>query len=100
MFKLTDYIPKENLEEFCHKHYIKKLSLFGSALRDELKFDSDIDILVEFKDKKTPGLIGFCHIQNQLTDLIGREVELHTPNDLSRYFRDEVVKNAVVQYGY
>ena len=99
MFDLRDYITKDGLEEFCCKHNIKKLSLFGSALRDELKPNSDIDILVEFENGKTPGLMGFCHIQNQLTDLIGREVELHTPNDLSRYFRDEVIENAMVQYG-
>ena len=88
------------LKNFCRENHIKKLSLFGSALRDELKPESDIDVLVEFEKGKAPGLLGFCHIQNELTDLIGREVELHTPNDLSRYFRDEVVNNAVVQYGY
>jgi hypothetical protein len=100
MFKLTDYISKAELEAFCRKNHIIKLSLFGSALRDELKPGSDIDILVEFEKGKAPGLMGFCHIQNLLTDLIGREVELHTPNDLSRFFRDVVVKNAEIQYGY
>ena len=100
MFKLSDYISKSELEDLCKKYYIKKLAIFGSAIRNELKLDSDIDILVEFKKGKAPGLMGFCHIQNLLTDLIGREVELHTPNDISRYFRDDVVKNAVVQHGY
>ena len=100
MFKLTDYIPRAELETFCQRNHITRMSLFGSALRDELKPDSDIDILVEFEKGKAPGLMGFCHIQNLLTDLIGRKVELHTPNDISRFFRDDVVKNAVIQYGY
>lgn len=100
MFKLSDYISKSELEELCKKYHIRKLSLFGSAVRDELRPDSDIDILVEFEEGEAPGLMGFCHIQNLLTELIGRKVELHTPNDLSRYFRDEVIKNSVVQHGY
>jgi len=100
MFKLTEYISRAELETFCRENHITKMSLFGSALRDELKPDSDIDILVEFEKGKAPGLMGFCHIQNLLTDLIGRKVELHTPNDISRFFRDDVVKNAVIQYGY
>ena len=100
MFKLRDYISDEQMKSICSEYRIRKLSLFGSALRDELTADSDIDILVEFEKGKAPGLMGFCHIQNLLSDLIGRKVELHTPNDLSRYFRDDVVKNAVMQYGY
>lgn len=100
MFRLTDYISKGELEEFCLKNHIKKLSLFGSALRDELRPDSDIDVLVEFEKEHVPGLLRFCRIKNELTDLIGHEVDLHTANDLSRYFRDEVVKTAEVQYAY
>lgn len=100
MFNLTDYLPEEKTRLICNEYYIKKLSLFGSALRDELTPDSDIDILVEFEHGKAPGLMGFCHLQNLLTDLVGRKIELHTPNDLSRYFRDDVIKNAVIQYGY
>ncbi len=100
MFKLTDHISRAELEALCRKNHITKMSLFGSALRDELTPDSDIDILVEFEKGKAPGLMRFCHIQNLLTDLIGREVELHTLNDISRYFRDDVAKNTVIQYGY
>jgi len=65
-----------------------------------MKPDSDIDMLVEFEEGKAPGLMGFCHIQGLLTSLVGREVELHTPHDLSRHFRDEVLKHAVVQHGH
>ncbi|MBW2062469.1 MAG: nucleotidyltransferase domain-containing protein [Deltaproteobacteria bacterium] len=100
MFKLTDYLSEEQLKSICSEYHIKKISLFGSALRDELTSDSDIDILVEFVYGKAPGLMGFCHLQNLLTDLVGKKIELHTPNDLSRYFRDDVVKDAVIQYGY
>ena len=98
MFNLTDYITKKQLEEFCRKHHIKKLALFGSALRDELKPDSDIDILVEFEEGKTPGLITFCGLENQLTELLGRKVDLRTAGDLSRFFRNEVISHAEVQY--
>ncbi len=100
MFRLTDYISKDELEEFCLKNHIKKLSLFGSALRGELRPGSDIDVLVEFEKEHVPGLLRSCRIKNELTDLIGHEVDLHTANDLSRYFRDEVVKTAEVQYAY
>lgn len=98
MFSLPDIIPKEELSAFCRKSHITKLSLFGSALRDELRLDSDIDILVEFEEDHIPGLITFCGMQNELSDMIGREVDLRTSQDLSRYFRDEVVDTALVQY--
>jgi len=74
------------------------MSLFGSALKGDLKPDSDIDILVEFEKGQTPGLITFCGIENELTSLIGRKVDLRTADDLSRYFRDEVIVHAEVQY--
>ena len=98
MFSLTDYISKEEIAEFCQKNHIIKLALFGSALRDELKSESDIDILVEFEEDHIPGLITFCGMQNKLSDIIGREIDLRTPQDLSRYFWDEVVETALVQY--
>lgn len=98
MFSLTDYISKEKLEVFCKKHHIKKFALFGSAIKDKLRPDSDIDVLVEFEEGFTPGLITFCGIQNEISDLIGREVDLRTPQELSKYFREEVIKTAQVQY--
>ena len=70
MFSLADYIPKEEIAKFCRKNHITKLSLFGSALRDELRPDSDIDILVEFEKKHIPGLITFCGMQNELYDIM------------------------------
>jgi len=98
MFSLLDYISRERLDEFCKKHHIKKLALFGSAIKGMLKPDSDIDILVEFEEDHIPGLLTFCGIQNELADMIGREVDLRTPQDLSRYFREDVEKTAEVQY--
>ena len=98
MFSLLDYVSKEKLEEFCKKHYIKKLAIFGSAIKGRLRADSDIDILVEFEENNTPGLLTFCGMQNELSDMIGREVDLRTPQDLSRYFRQDVEKAAEVQY--
>lgn len=74
------------------------MAVFGSALRDELEPGSDIDILVEFEKGKIPGLITFCGLENQLTELVGRKVDLRTAGDLSRFFRNEVVNHAKVQY--
>ncbi|MFO8241528.1 MAG: nucleotidyltransferase family protein [Dissulfuribacterales bacterium] len=98
MFKLTDYITKSELKSFCRKNHITKMSLFGSALRDELKPGSDIDILVEFDKDHMPGLFDISRMEIELSETVGRKVDLRTPEDLSRYFRDEVVKNSEVHY--
>ena len=98
MFKLTDHISKKELQIFCNKYKIKSLSLFGSAVRDELKPESDIDILVEFKKGQTPGMITFMTIQNELTAKISRQVDLRTRYDLSDQFRDSVVAEARTEY--
>lgn len=91
-------IDGEIIEAFCKKHHIRKLSIFGSALRQDFRSDSDIDILVEFHSDNTPGLIKLAGIEIELSNLIGRKVDLKTPQDLSRYFRQEVVESAEVQY--
>ena len=98
MFSLQNYIGSEELEHLCAKYHIKKISLFGSALQGELKDSSDIDLLVEFEEGKTPGLITFCKIENEFSDIIGRKIDLRTPYDLSGFFRDDVVKQAKIQY--
>lgn len=98
MFQLTDHIPLEKLQGFCRKNHIVKLSLFGSALRDELTPESDIDLLVEFDEDHIPGLITLAGMEIELAEIIGRKVDLRTPLDLSRFFRDEVVRQARVQY--
>ncbi len=85
------------IADFCRRHHIRKLSLFGSALRADFRPDSDIDVLVEFEPGHTPGL-AFITIQDELSQLLGREVDLNTPASLSRYFRERVLQDAVVQY--
>ena len=98
MFTLQDVIPKEKLEAFCKRNHIVQLSLFGSALRDELNMDSDIDILVEFDKKHMPGLMDIAGMEIELAGITGRKVDLRTPDELSRYFRDEVLSKARVEY--
>jgi len=98
MFRLTDYIQKEQLEEFCRENHIKKLSLFGSALRDELLPDSDIDLLVEFEKAHIPGLMDLAGMEIELTEMLGRKVDLRTPAELSRYFREDVLSKARVEF--
>ena len=98
MFRLTDYISREKLEAFCRRNHITRMSLFGSALRDELKPNSDIDILVEFDRNNVPGLMDLAGMEIELSEIIGRRVDLRTPAELSRYFRDKVLENAKVEY--
>ena len=98
MFNLTDYIHKQEIEAFCRKHYIIKMSLFGSALRDALTPDSDIDILVEFDQDHIPGLFELSGMEIELSDKLGRKVDLRTPAELSRYFRADVQKKARIEY--
>ncbi|MDA3837811.1 MAG: mobile mystery protein A [Candidatus Delongbacteria bacterium] len=98
MFTIKDHIPEKELALFCEKYKIKSLSLFGSAVRNELKPESDIDILVDFAKGQTPGMITFMTIQNELTAKIGRQVDLRTRYDLSDQFRDNVVAEARTEY--
>ena len=96
--KIEKYISPRDMANFCRLHHIRRLALFGSALRDELKPDSDIDLLVEFEKEHIPGLITLAGMEIELSNKLGRKVDLRTPGDLSRYFRDEVVRSAEVQY--
>ncbi|TAN42574.1 MAG: nucleotidyltransferase [Nitrospirae bacterium] len=91
-------ISRKKIAEFCKKNGIRKLSLFGSALFDNMRPDSDMDFLVEFAPGHTPGLFGLSAMEIELTKIVKRKVDLRTPQDLSRYFRREVVKSAKVQY--
>ena len=91
-------LPKGKIAEFCRRNHIRKLALFGSALGDEFRPDSDIDLLVEFYPDHIPGLIRLAGMEIELTEIVGRKVDLRTEEDLSNYFRDEVVKSAEVQY--
>jgi len=90
-------IPKEKIAAFCRRHRVRKLSLFGSILREDFGPDSDIDVLVEFEPGATPGF-AFFGLQEELSAMFGRQVDLNTPGFLSDYFRDEVMREAEVQY--
>ncbi len=90
-------IPSEAIAGFCGRHHIRRLGLFGSVLRDDFTPDSDLDVLVEFDDGHTPGL-AFFGMQEELSELLGRPVDLNTPGFLSRYFRDQVLREVVVAY--
>jgi len=90
-------VPKDKIAEFCRRHHIRKLALFGSVLRDDFEPDSDVDVLVEFTPGYVPGF-SFFAMQDELSELLERSVELHTPKFLSRYFRDKVQAEAEIQY--
>jgi hypothetical protein len=90
-------LPMNEIENLCQQHYIRRLSLFGSILRDDFTNESDVDILVEFEPGKTPGL-GIISLEDRLSSLLGRVVDLRTVGDLSRYFRDQVLQEMKVIY--
>jgi predicted nucleotidyltransferase len=90
-------VPKEKVSDFCRRHHIRKLALFGSVLRDDFRSDSDIDVLVEFEPGCTPGL-AFFGMEIELSEILGRKVDLNTAGLLSKYFRDRVLAEAEVQY--
>ena len=91
-------MPKEKIAEFCKKHHIRKLSLFGSALRDDFTPESDLDILVEFEPGTRIGMIRLAGLEIELSETLGRKVDLNTPGFLSKYYRDKVLAEAAVHY--
>ncbi len=93
-------IQKDQLASLCSARGIKRLAVYGSALRLEFGPESDIDVLVEFEEGRTPGLLGISRLEQELSPLFGkRNVDLRTPEDLSLYFRRQVIEEAEVQYG-
>ena len=91
-------MPREKLAEFCKKNHIRKLSLFGSALREDFSPDSDVDILVEFAPNTRVGLIRLAGLEIELGEILGRKVDLNTLGFLSKYYREKVLAEAEVQY--
>jgi uncharacterized protein len=91
-------IPQEAIADFCRRHHIRKLSLFGSVLRDDFTQDSDIDVLVEFEPGAVVGLLRLAAMEIELSEIIGRKVDFRSPQDLSRYFRQQVVNTAEKLY--
>ncbi len=90
-------IPRDRIAEFCRQNQIRRLALFGSVLRDDFTPRSDVDVLVEFEPGTRVGL-RFFTLEEELSKLLGRKVDLNTPGFLSKYFRDEVIAEAEVQY--
>ncbi len=90
-------IDHGKIADFCHRHHIHRLALFGSVLRDDFRPDSDVDVLVEFEPDHIPGL-DFFGMEQELSEIFGRKVDLNTPGFLSHYFRDEIRKQAEIQY--
>ena len=90
-------IPKDEIAAFCRRHHVRRLSLFGSVLRDDFRAGSDVDVLVEFEPGKVPGLAFFA-MEAELGEMLERKVELSTPAFLSRYIRSDVMAEAQVQY--
>ena|ERR671933_191494 len=91
-------IPKQEIEQFCQRHHIRKLSLFGSVLRDDFRPESDVDFLVEFEPEHIPGFIRLAGMEIELSEIVGRKADLRTAAELSPYFRQEVLNSAVLQY--
>jgi len=92
-------IDRKRIAAFCRRHHIRRLALFGSVLRDDFGPDSDVDVLVEFEPEHVPGLLRLARMERELSPLLdGRKVDIRTPQDLSRYFRDEVLAAAEVHY--
>lgn len=95
MTKNDEIIPIKRIVKYCKEHpSISKLSLFGSALTGLLRKDSDIDLLVEFEPDQTPSLFTIITMEDELASIMGRKADLRTPQDLSRYFRQEVLTSA------
>jgi uncharacterized protein len=97
MNRIRIQIPKERITDFCRRHHIRKLAIFGSALRDDFGPDSDVDVLVEFEPGHVPGL-AFFGIEQELSAILGRKVDLNTAGFLSPEIREMVLKEAEVQY--
>ena len=91
-------IRKQKIKAFCKRWKVTEFALFGSVLRDDFRDDSDVDILVEFEPGHPVGLIRLGGIELEISQLLGRRVDLRTPEDLSPYFRQQVLESAAVQY--
>ncbi len=90
-------LSSEEIKQFCQRYSIRKLSLFGSVLRDDFTRESDVDVLVEFEPGKTPGL-AIITMEDELSNMINRQIDLRTSADLSRYFREQVLAESMVIY--
>ena len=91
-------VDRKRIAEFCRKHHIRRLAFFGSVLSPKFRPTSDVDVLVEFEPNHPVGFIRLAGIENELSNVLGRKVDLRTPSELSRYFRQEVIDTSEVVY--
>ena len=91
-------VPPEAVAEFCRRHHIRRLSLFGSILRDDFRPESDVDVLVEFERGHVPGLLRIAGMEDELSGILGRKADMRTAAELSRQFRERVLREAQAQY--
>ncbi len=91
-------VPQEKIADFCRRHRIRRLSFFGSVLGDKFGPDSDVDVLVEFQPAAKRGLLRLAAMEKELSEILGRKVDLNTPGFLSEYFREKVLAQAELQY--
>ena len=96
--KVQQSLRRVDLAAFCRRHHIRKLSLFGSALTDRFDADSDLDVLVEFEPDAMVSLFDVGGMMEELSTAVGRQVDIRTADDLSRYFREQVLCEAEVLY--
>lgn len=89
---------RDALARLCRRYRVCRLSLFGSVAKGTERPDSDVDLLVEFEPDAVPGLLGLAEVEAELSALLGRSVDLRTPNELSRHFRQRVEDTAEVQF--
>jgi predicted nucleotidyltransferase len=90
-------VDRAKISDFCRRHHIRKLALFGSVLRKDFKPESDVDVLVEFEEGHVPGL-AFFSMERELSEILNHNVDLNTPQFLSPYFRNQVLAEAEAQY--
>ena len=91
-------IPKDRIASFCRRNDIRRLWLFGSALRDDFRPDSDVDLLVDFQPNARAGLLDLATMEIELSQLLGHKVDLRTPDEISKHFRKNVMESAEIQY--
>lgn len=91
-------LSKDKIADFCKRNKITKLSVFGSSLRDDFRPDSDVDILVEFDSEARVGLMTLTRLENELSEIIGRKVDLNTSGFISKHYREKVLAESEVQY--
>ena len=90
-------IDEASIADFCRRHHLRRLAFFGSVLRDDFTEDSDVDVLVEYSPEHVPGFIALAGMEEELSGILGRKADIRSAADLSRYFRDEVLREAQVQ---